>query len=267
MSTISKSTRDARSREFVGVTGASSAEATRYLKAASWRLDAALDAYFNDPRTTGSSSASPGGGAALAKNLDALWERYRDSSNADEITMDGTMQYCEDLGINPEEVVMLALAWFTKAPTMGKFGKKGWVEAWTSTRRDTLEAQRDYTATLRKELLKPDTFRQIYNYAFDYAKAEGQKSMQFEIAQELWNLLVPLDPASSFPSEHLTWWLDFLARKGGKAVSRDTWNLFLDFSRSIDPAFEQYDEEAAWPSVIDDFVNAARQQLSPAASA
>ena len=44
--------------------------------------------------------------------------------------MDGTMQYCADLGVDPSEVIMLALAWFTKAPTMGRFSKREWVEAW-----------------------------------------------------------------------------------------------------------------------------------------
>lgn len=40
------------------------------------------------------------------------------------------MQYCADLGVDPSEVIMLALAWFTKAPTMGRFSKREWVEAW-----------------------------------------------------------------------------------------------------------------------------------------
>lgn len=53
-----------------------------------------------------------------------------DPSHPNEISMDGTMQYCADLGVDPSEVIMLALAWFTKAPTMGRFSKREWVEAW-----------------------------------------------------------------------------------------------------------------------------------------
>ena len=49
--------------------------------------------------------------------------------------------------------------------------------------------------------------------------------IEFEIAQELWNLLIPLDPASSFPPEHLAMWITFLTEKGGRAVSKDSWNL------------------------------------------
>lgn len=44
--------------------------------------------------------------------------------------MDGAMQYCRDLGVDPEDVVFLALACFTKAPTMGRFTRRSWIDAW-----------------------------------------------------------------------------------------------------------------------------------------
>jgi len=40
------------------------------------------------------------------------------------------MRYCEDINVNPEQAEMLALACFTKAPTMGRFTRKNWIEAW-----------------------------------------------------------------------------------------------------------------------------------------
>ena len=115
---------------------------------------------------------------------------------------------------------------------------------------DSLERQKQYVGTLRAQLKDPTTFKRIYNFAFDYAKAQGQKSLrasrrrvlslgsaasddlgrppertEFDIARELWSLLVPLDPGSGFPPEHLALWLRFLEDKGSRAVSRDTWSL------------------------------------------
>ena len=37
-------------------------------------------------------------------------------------------------------------------------------------------------------------------------------------------------------------WIEFQRQKG-KAVSKDTWTLFIDFVRSIDKDFKEYDEE------------------------
>lgn len=48
---------------------------------------------------------------------------------------------------------------------------------------------------------------------------------ELEIANELWSLLLPLDPDAKFPLEHLRWWQDFLVQRGNRAVSKDTWNL------------------------------------------
>lgn len=46
------------------------------------------------------------------------------------------------------------------------------------TRGDTIEKQKEYVDGLRNKLKQPDTFREVYNYSFDYAKQEGQKSMR-----------------------------------------------------------------------------------------
>lgn len=52
--------------------------------------------------------------------------------DTEEIGLEGTMRYCEDISVNPEELEMLGLAWFTKAPTMGRFTKSNWVKSWVA---------------------------------------------------------------------------------------------------------------------------------------
>lgn len=260
---MKQSVKEARSLEFIEIAGTSPAEATRILKLHAYRLQPALDAFYNDPAAMRLADAhrAAGKGGQSAKKLNKLWEKYRDSTNAEETDVDGTIRYCDDLGISPDDVVMLAIAWYTKAPTMGRFRRESWVDAWKASRNDTIELQREYVDTLRNDLKSSDTFRQVYNFTFDYAKNEGQKSMMLDVASDLWTLLVPLDPTANFSAEHLEWWIDFLVRRGSKAVSKDTWILFLEFTRTIDPEFSQHDEEAAWPSVIDDFVDFARARL------
>ena len=49
-----------------------------------------------------------------------------------DITIDGTIALCEDLGVDPEDVVLLALAFELKSPSMGIWERKGWIEGWKS---------------------------------------------------------------------------------------------------------------------------------------
>jgi len=69
----------------------------------------------------------------------------------------------------------------------------------------------------------------------------------------------------SFTERQLDMWEKFLTTQtGGRAISRDTWTLFLEFTREIDPDFKSHDFDAAWPSVIDDFVTWAQEQPAEA---
>ena len=50
--------------------------------------------------------------------------------DGDDITIDGTIKFCEDLEVDPEDVVLLAVAYELKSRSMGTWTKKGWVDGW-----------------------------------------------------------------------------------------------------------------------------------------
>lgn len=91
---------------------------------------------------------------------------------------DGTQSWCNDLSLELDDVVLLAVAELTKAPQMGYFDRKTWIEGWKSVRKDSIVLQQTYIETIRTTLQNDqDYFRKVYNFCFEYAKENGQKSL------------------------------------------------------------------------------------------
>ncbi|KAH7911133.1 Cullin binding-domain-containing protein [Hygrophoropsis aurantiaca] len=205
----------------------------------------------------------------------------------DEITVDGTIKLCEDLNVDPEDVVLLSVAYELKSPRVGEWNKKGWVDGWRRLGCDTIDSMQTSLPNLRSKLGNdPKYFQKVYNHTFDFARSEGQRSLATETALAFWDLLIPhgleggalahirsrdgdddVDMSEEgWKKEYTQWWFDFLTEKGGKGVSKDTWAMFLEFVRTIDSKFEKYEIEAAWPSTIDDFVQWAKIRISSEAA-
>ncbi|GLB44479.1 putative neddylation of cullins play an essential role in the regulation of SCF-type complexes activity [Lyophyllum shimeji] len=271
--------------QFCAVTGASTKDARSFLQKYK-RADVAIDAYYNNPAEFATSSRHSHTAAPSTSKLTTLFSRYKDP-NADEITIDGTIKLCEDLEVNPEDVVLLAVAFELKSKRMGEWNKQGWVEGWKSLGCDSIAAMKAILPQLRNRLATdPAYFQKVYKHTFDFARAEGQRSLAIDTAQDFWKLLIPhglaggavshtkdisedgdvsMEHEEGWQPDYLEWWFEFLNEKGGKGVSKDTWGMFLDFVRTINATFTNYDMEAAWPSTIDDFVKYAKARLgSPA---
>jgi len=268
--------------QFCAVTGASARDARKFLEAHK-RVDVAIDAYYNDPNAfnTPTKQKTRDTGPPSTGKLSSLFDKYKDPDSK-EITVDGTIRLCEDLAVNPEDVVLLAIAYELKSPRIGEWTKQGWTEGWKNLGCDSIPSMKTTLVQLRDQLGRdPDYFQKVYNHTFEFARSDGQRSLGIETAQAFWGLLLPhglhggalarVDPdgdvrmdnkSDGWKEEYTSWWFDFLNEKGGKGVSKDTWVMFLDFIRSIDSKFTEYDTEGSWPSTIDDFVVYARKRLA-----
>ncbi|KAF9074381.1 defective in Cullin neddylation protein 1 [Rhodocollybia butyracea] len=267
---------------FCSVTGASNKDAKKFLEKYK-RLDAAVDAYYTNPNQFSIATSKQPSNAPSTSKLTVLFNEYKDPESED-ITIDGTIKLCQDLEKDPEDVVLLAVAYELKSPEIGHWTKKGWVDGWKANGCDSLPGMKTAVARFGEQLSSdPAYFRKVYLYTFDLGRTEGARSLAMESAQAFWSLLLPfgleggalshipltdsdhdvdMSGAEGWQSEYTQWWFDFLTEKGGKGVSKDTWSMFLDFMRSIDAKFEKYDMEAAWPSTIDDFVEYAKDRLA-----
>lgn len=231
-------------QQFVGITGASDKIALQSLKASDWHLEGALDVFYSQPQVRNYTDT---------RHLEELYNRYKDRYS-DMIMADGITLLCTDLQVDPSDIAMLVVSWHMKAATMCEFSKQEFIGGLQSLGIDSLEKFRERLPFMRSELKDEQKFREIYNFAFGWAKEKGQKSLALDTAIGMWQLLFA---EKNWPLvEH---WCQFLQARHNKAISRDTWAQLLEFARSVDPALSNYDAEGAWPYLIDEFVEYLRE--------
>ena len=98
--------------------------------------------------------------------------------------------------MNPEDVVLLAVAYELKSPGIGQWKKPGWMEGWKNIgcvldlllslsifahliyRADSISEMKNALDRLRVQLgSNPLYFEKVYKYTFDFARNDGQRSL------------------------------------------------------------------------------------------
>ncbi|KAK0564721.1 Scaffold-type E3 ligase [Tilletia horrida] len=287
----SKASKESILKQFRSITNATPADAQRILKAHGYRLTNAVDAFYDDSiavenanKASSSSSSAKKAEKESRDRLNALFDEYKDE-DGDNISIEGAMDLCSDLGISPEDPEILPLSFYLRSPSLGTFTREGYVEGWRSLgpALDTKEKQKSFVADALKRDLRTDAhvrgplgqqakgglYRRVYDFTYTFARPEGQKSLPLDSALAFWDLIIPCAPAfegnggdGTFTHRQLNLWKQYLSETmKGRAISKDTWSLFLDFITQINSEFSNHDLDGAWPSVIDDFVTWAQEKV------
>lgn len=207
-----------------------------------------IPAVMTEPRKDESLDAD---GLSLLR-IEEMFCCYKDELD-DAILEEGMERFCNDLCVDPAEFRVLVLAWKFQAATMCKFTRKEFVDGCKAIQADSLKGICSRFPCMLLDAQGEENFRDLYRFTFQFGldAEEGQRSLQREIAIALWRLVFTQDTPSI-----LERWLDFLAENpsGIRGISRDTWNMFLNFTQAIGPDLSNYSEDEAWPSLFDTFV-------------
>lgn len=145
-----------------------------------------------------------------------------------------------------------------KAATMCVFTSEEWKRGFTSLGVESIDGLKGKFGTLRAMLDDPNSFRDYYLWCFDFSKEPGHgvRTLPIEVACQMWQLTLGAKFAAPVAR-----WLEFIEEKKVKVVTKDVWDMLLTFLQQVNQDdFGDYDDEGAWPVLIDDYVDWFREK-------
>ncbi|XP_074648884.1 DCN1-like protein 3 [Tubulanus polymorphus] len=183
--------------------------------------------------------------------INALYEQYKEPDE-EFILAEGIERFCRDLDVKPDEFRVLVLAWKFQAETMCRFTRGEFVNGFKTLKVDSIKGIQSKFPEMLQEVKNKDAFKEFYRWTFKFGLDAdvGQRTLPVDIAKALWHLVFINDELPI-----LKRWLNFLDDHPGiRGISKDTWDMFLNFVEVVGDDLSTYDDTEAWPSLFDDFV-------------
>merc|ERR1719277_1966132 len=165
------------------------------------------------------------------------------------------LQLFQDLDVDPgSDVAALAFASACNAGEMGVFRRREFICGCVVLEVDSLDDLRSKMPALREDVLTGKTLPEVWAYTFGVALDAPSKVLPLEEAQQYWALLLPDWPLR----QDFTDWANAHMRL--KVVNRDLWMMILKLAVEVPADLSTYDEDPAWPVVLDEFVEYYREK-------
>jgi len=193
---------------------------------------------------------------------------------------EGMEKLCRDLKVDPEDRVVLVMAWHLDAKRMGYFTRDEFLQGFNKLEVDSIVGIRQQFDRFEKELQEMSTLKEIHRFAFFFAKDPLQRCLSamaitnqppsqkisrsvgrmirstetnhdtdIETAGQLLGLLL----GDQFA--HAKYFATFLGEQTNyKVMNIDQWTVFMDFATTVDANLSGYDPQKAWPVMFDDYV-------------
>lgn len=232
-------------KEFRQITSTSDKVAKEVLKKFNYNLEQAMDYFFQNR------SRYPAAKTGDESKVNKIFNKYSGEGEEKDLMCDEKLEaYLEEVGADPMTHIPLVLAYKLGAKEMGEFPRKEFCAGWAKLGADTVGKMKAQIKAMGKEMTgNTDRFKSFYRWVFELSKEEeGRKTIDKDVAIQMWGLLLP----GHF--ENLAVWCTYITNHKSKVISKDLWEQLYEFAKDVRADLSNYDEDAAWPSAIDEFV-------------
>lgn len=250
-----KPNNDDTTQQFVSLTQCDSRTARHFLKRNQWNINYALNEFYDH---------KPGGfieeSIVNVTYPEELVELYNHYANKDlgKIDIEGMIKLISDLNYKLEDLVTISLAKIMHCTSLSDgISKDNFLSTWYMHGCCTIPQMRhvleDLDAKLETDL---EYMTEIYRYAFDLALDSRSRNLDLDTATEYWRLFLQPRYPVHVDEKLMNAWLVFLKDGDHTTVTRDTWQMLLEFLKrfpSLEAVKEKYNEADAWPYIIDEF--------------
>lgn len=161
------------------------------------------------------------------------------------------------MGLDPVDRRVLFLAWCAGASRMGFFTREEWSRACKRLRAGTPTSVAAALTPLAASVDAPRSadFPAFFEFAFKYCLTEvSQKIVDLGTAGEMLFLALPEG------CHHKAALLEFLRQQREyKCVNADQWRGIGRFAREVGPWCTDFDDDGAWPLLLDNYVEWVRK--------
>ena len=208
--------------------------------------------------TISSSSSEHGSTVTTNDRREQLFDHYAERHRV--LSLNGLLQLCYDLNIEPESYEVLLFCFLCRAKKMYLLTKDEFFLGLKN-----LGNHVDNLTDLRHKLFHFDALpyqNEFYLWTFNYGLIDDQRSLTTANAISLWRLFY----SKCFESPTiLNEWLIYLQNEVTndipKTITCDTWKIFPQFAKFLQlNGFDAYDDNEAWPDLFDGFVEFHRNQ-------
>lgn len=167
--------------------------------------------------------------------------------------MDGIATFCEELGIDAAaDVAALVLIWRLGGVSKpGCISKTEFTKGMKDLRARSIADLKAKIPSMDPGFLETKDFREFYKFVFQFNREGTHKTIEKELIIALLPMVLDTHKAP-----HLTHMLEFLT-SGCPSTTRitlDQWDSILLFNSSIKLDLTDYDENSAWPILLDEYV-------------